>query len=93
METTREQDIIISRMTDYKSTLTGWEEMTKDMHKPIWIGEGTEEKIREKYRYLDKYEYSLNAVLEALNVSFNDAEKLYDDWEKYCQEEYEKSLK
>lgn len=66
---------------------TEWNEMTKDMSKPIWIGEGTEEKIREKYRYLDKYEYALNAVLEALNISYDDAEKLYNDWNNYWMNE------
>ena len=84
METTKTQDIIISRMSDYKMVLQEWENITKDMTKPIWIGEGTEEKIREKYRYLDKYEYTLNAVLEALNVSYEEAEKLYNEWENYC---------
>lgn len=84
METTKTQDIIISRMSDYKSTLSEWQDMTKDMSKPIWIGPGTEERILEKHRYLDKYEYALNAVLEALEVSFEEAEKLYDEWENYC---------
>lgn len=84
METTKVQDIIISRMTDYKLTLENWEEMTKDMMKPIWVGEGAEDKIREKYRFLDKYEYTLYAVLEALNVTYEDAEDLYNEWESYC---------
>lgn len=87
METTKKQDIIISRMTDYKTTQVEWDKMTKDMLKPIWVGEGQKEEIREKYRYLDKYEYALNAVLEALNMSYEDAEKLYNDWENYCMSE------
>lgn len=84
METTREQDIIISRMADYLMAKEEWEELTKDMLKPIWIGEGTKEEIRNKYRYLEKYEYALNAVLEALNVNYEDAEKLYNEYENCC---------
>lgn len=87
METTREQDIIISRMSDYKMIEAEWNKMTKDWTKPIWVGEGADEKVRDKYRYLDKYEYTLNAVLEALNVTMEDAEKLYDEWEAFCAKE------
>ena len=87
METTREQEIVISRMSDYKRILTEWEELTKDMIKPIWVGAGADEQIRDKHKYLEKYEYTLYAVLEALNISLEDAEKLYDDWEAYCSQE------
>lgn len=85
MKTTREQDIIISRMANYIGKQLEWNEMTKDMSKPIWVGEDADEKIRTNYRYLEKYEYTLNAVLEALNVTFEDAEKLYNDYEEYCK--------
>jgi len=87
MKTTKEQDIIISRMSDYKMAETEWEEMTKDWRKPVWVGTGADEKVREKYRYLDKYEYTLMAVLEALNVSYDDAEKLYNEYEEYYMNE------
>ena len=84
MKTTKQQDIIISRMTDYVTKQLEWNELTKDMNKPVWVGEGASEKIRSNYEYLEKYEYTVNAVLEALNVSFEDAEKLYNEYEAYC---------
>ena len=84
MKTTREQDIIIERMTNYVTKQNEWNKLTKDMNKPVWVGEGATETIRENYRYLDKYEYALYAVLEAFNVSYEDAEKLYNNYESYC---------
>lgn len=93
MKTTKQQDIIISRMSDYTMILNDWNEITKDIPKPIWVGEGAKEEIRSKYHYLDKYEYALDAVLEAFGMSVEDAEKLYSDFEKSSNTHYKEGHK
>lgn len=90
MKTTKEQDCIIDAVSNYRMTLNEWNELIKDMLKPVWVGEGAEEEIRNKHIYLEKHEAVMNAVCYALNVSLDEAEKLTDEWEKYCQDEYEK---
>ena len=82
MITTKEQDCIIDAVSNYRMTLNGWSELTKDMLKPVWVGEGAKEIIRNKHIYLEKHEAVMNAVCYALHISLDDAEKLTDKWEK-----------
>ncbi len=82
MKTAREQDCIMDAVLTYRMSLNEWENLTKGMLKPIWVGDGADKKIREKHFYLEKHEAVMNAVCYALNISLSDAEKLTDEYEK-----------
>ena len=84
METTKQQNCIIEAITNYRTVLNEWNELTKNMEKPIWIEDATKE-VQRQHIYLEKYEAIMNAVLNALDTTIEEAEKLTDDFNSYWE--------
>jgi len=81
MKTTKKQDCIIEAVTNYQMAHHEWNELTKDMEKPIWIEDAPKE-VQQKYIYLEKYEAVMNAVLNALDTTIKEGKKLTDEFER-----------